>query len=69
VAAAEKFGIRADGVDIDPRRIAQAKVNARKHGVQDRVEFLLGEKKVNLSEATVVTLFWRIADVFLWPIL
>ena len=29
VAAAEQFGIRAIGVDIDPRRIAEAKANAR----------------------------------------
>jgi SAM-dependent methyltransferase len=58
VAAAEKFGIRAVGVDLDPYRISQARRNARKHGVQDRVRFLLADaKKVDVSEATVVTLY------------
>ena len=58
VSAAENFGIRAVGVDIDPRRIAQAKANARKHRVRDRVKFLLMDAtKVDLSEATLVTIY------------
>jgi hypothetical protein len=58
VAAAEKFGIHAVGVDIDPRRIAEAKANARKHGVQDHVRFLLGDaRKIDMSEATLVTMY------------
>ncbi len=58
VAAAEQFGIRAIGVDIDPRRIAEARANARKHGVQDRAEFLVGDvTRMDFSEASVVTLY------------
>ncbi len=58
VAAAEKFGIRAVGVDIDPKRIAEAKANAQRHGVEGRVKFLLKDaKSVDVSEATIVTLY------------
>jgi precorrin-6B methylase 2 len=58
VMAAEKYGIRAVGVDINPRRIAEAKENARRHGVEDRVQFLLGDaKQLDVSAATVVTLY------------
>ncbi len=58
VEAARKFGIRAVGVDIDPRRIAEAEANARKQGVEDRVRFQLTDAKdVDVSEATIVTLF------------
>lgn len=58
VAAAEKYGIRAVGVDIDPGRIAQARANARRHGVQKRVQFILGDAKtVDIKEATVITMF------------
>jgi len=58
VMAAEQYGIRAVGVDINPRRIAEARDNARWHGVEDRVQFLLGDaKQVDVSAATVVTLY------------
>ena len=58
VSAAEKFGIRAVGVDVDPQRIAEARANARRHRVEDRVAFLLQDaKQVDVSEATVVTLY------------
>jgi precorrin-6B methylase 2 len=58
VAAAEKYGIRAVGVDIDPKRISEAQACARRHGVEDRVQFILGDAGiVDFSEATVVTLF------------
>lgn len=58
ISAAKKLGIRAVGVDIDPRRIAQSKANARKQGVSDKVEFLLTDAmSVDFSEATIVTLY------------
>jgi hypothetical protein len=58
IAAAKQFGAQAVGVDIDPRRIAEAKRNAREEGVQDQVRFLLQDaQEVDLSKATVVTLF------------
>jgi hypothetical protein len=58
ISAAKNLGIRAVGVDIDPRRIAESKANARKQGVSDKVEFLLTDAmNVDLSEATIVTLY------------
>ena len=58
VAAAEKYGIRAVGVDINPTRIAEARVNARRHGVEKLVQFILGDaKKLDFTEATVITMF------------
>jgi SAM-dependent methyltransferase len=58
VTAAEKYGIRAVGVDISPRRIAEAQLNARGHGVESRVQFLQADaKKVEISEATVVMIY------------
>jgi SAM-dependent methyltransferase len=69
VAAAEKYGIRAVGVDVNPKRIAEARDNARRHGVERRVEFIQGDaKKMDLGEATVVTMYlgadanFRLAD-------
>lgn len=58
VAAAEKYGVRAVGVDINPERIAKAQANVRRHGVRDRVELRLQDaKQLDISEATVVTMF------------
>ena len=58
MAAAEKYGIRAVGVDINPRRIAEARANARRHGVEGRVNFILGDaQKLDLKEATVVMMY------------
>jgi hypothetical protein len=58
VAAAEKYGIRAVGVDVNPTRIAEARVNARRHGVEKRVQFILGDaKKLDFTEATVITMY------------
>ena len=56
--AAEKYGIRAVGVDINPRRIAEAKDHARIHGVEKNVQFIVGDaKELDVSAATIVTLF------------
>lgn len=58
VAAAQEFGARGVGVDIDPARIAQANAAAQREGVADRVRFLRQDLfSVDLSPATVVTLF------------
>ncbi len=40
IMAAEKFGARGTGVDINPERIKEAEENARKAGVADRVHFV-----------------------------
>jgi precorrin-6B methylase 2 len=58
VTAAEKYGIRAVGVDINPARIAEARMNARRHGVENRVQFVLGDaKQADFREATVVMMY------------
>jgi len=58
IAAAQDFGARGVGVDIDPARIAEANAAARDEGVADRVRFLRQDLfTVDLSPATVVTLF------------
>lgn len=58
VTAAEKFGARGVGIDIDPERIKEAWENARKAGVTERVKFLEQNLfEADLSEATVVTLY------------
>lgn len=58
VTAAKKYGARGTGIDLDPTRIAEAKENAKKAGVQDRATFRVGDLfKTDVSEATVVTLY------------
>ena len=58
VAAAMERGARAIGVDMDPRRIAEANALAATIGVEDRVEFLQEDLlTVDFSEATVLTLY------------
>ena len=65
VIAAKRFGARAVGVDIDSRRIRQAKANARRHRVQHRVRFVQQDAKtVDLSEATVVTMYLSLPGNF-----
>lgn len=58
ITAAQKYGISGVGVDIDPQRIEEAKANAQKAGVSDRVEFRQEDLfKTDFSKATVVTLY------------
>jgi ribosomal protein L11 methylase PrmA len=58
VMAAQKFGARGVGVDIDPKRIEEARANASKAGVSDRAEFRLGDLfNADIRAATVVTLY------------
>jgi SAM-dependent methyltransferase len=58
IAAAKKYGARGFGVDIDPRRIAEANANARKAGVEDRVTFRQQDLfQTSLGEATVLTMY------------
>jgi SAM-dependent methyltransferase len=58
VAAAQKFNARGKGVDINPRRIEQARKNAREAGVSDRVEFVQGDFfQADVRDATVVALY------------
>jgi len=58
ITAAQKYGARGIGVDIDPQRIKESIENARKAGVTDRVRFLEQDLfTVDLKDATVVTLY------------
>jgi SAM-dependent methyltransferase len=71
IAAAQKFGARGVGVDIDANLINQAEANARTAGVDRRVKFLVQDAMtVDVSDATVVTLYLLSAsNVKLRPIL
>jgi 16S rRNA A1518/A1519 N6-dimethyltransferase RsmA/KsgA/DIM1 with predicted DNA glycosylase/AP lyase activity len=56
--AAEKFGARGIGVEIDPKLVKTANDRARKRGLADKVTFIEGDLfKADISEATVVTLY------------
>jgi SAM-dependent methyltransferase len=71
IAAAQKFGARGVGIDIDPRLINEAEANAKAAGVGGRVKFVLGDAlNADVSDATVVTLYLLSAsNVKLRPIL
>lgn len=58
VAAAKKFGCRGFGYDIDPERVAEARENARRNGVEHLVQ--IEERDIftlDLSPASVVMLY------------
>ena len=58
VTAAQKFGARGTGVDINPQRIKEAEDNARQAGVTGKVRFI--EKNLfdaDIHDATIVTLY------------
>lgn len=58
IAAAMAFDVRAVGIDIDPDRVQEARENAEKAGVSDKVTFRQEDLfEADFSEATVVTLY------------
>lgn len=58
IMAAQKFGARGVGVDIEPTLIEQAIANAKSADVADRVTFRVQDAlTVDVSPATVVTLY------------
>lgn len=58
VTAAKKYGARGVGIDLDPKRVEEARQNARRAKVSDRATFLVADLfKSDFSEATVVTLY------------
>jgi len=58
ITAAQRFGVRGIGIDIDPQRIAEANENARKAGVTHLVQFKQADLfATDFGEATVVTLY------------
>jgi ubiquinone/menaquinone biosynthesis C-methylase UbiE len=58
ITAAREHGARGVGIDINPARISEARENAAKAGVTDKVEFKVGDLfEADFSDATVVTLY------------
>lgn len=58
ITAARQYGTRGVGFDIDPARIREAKANAEKAGVSDKVTFVQEDIfKADIRPATVVTLY------------
>jgi len=58
ITAAQKYGARAVGIDINPQRIKEANENLAKANVGDKVKFMNADLfETDLSEATVITLY------------
>lgn len=58
ITAARSFGATGTGIDIDPKRIAEAKANAKAAGVEDKVRFLQQDLlRADFSDADVVSLY------------
>jgi methyltransferase family protein len=58
ITAARKFGTRGIGYDLDPERISEARENARRAGVTDRVRFEQQDIfNAKIADATVVTMY------------
>ena len=58
ITAAQKYGARGVGIDINPERVKEANANLAKAGVGDKVRFLNQDLfETDLSQATVITLY------------
>lgn len=58
VVSAAKRGAEGFGVDLDPKRIAEAVENAKKAGVSDRAQFFQRDLfETDFSRATVLTMY------------
>jgi SAM-dependent methyltransferase len=58
VTAAKKYGVKAIGFDIDPKRIKEARANVKANHVEHLVTIRQADVfKLDLREATVVTLY------------
>ena len=58
IAAAQLYKARGVGVDIDPQRIEESRINAKQADVVDRVQFLQQDLfETDIREATVVALY------------
>lgn len=58
IAAAERYGARGLGVEIDAALVGRATENAKEAGVADRVRFVRGDLfETDLRPASVVTLY------------
>jgi predicted O-methyltransferase YrrM len=58
IAAAKQYGVRAVGIDIDPKLVDEARETARREGVENLVSFRNEDMfAADVREATVVTLY------------
>ena len=58
IMAAQKYGARGVGIEIDPKLVALSRELAREGGVADKVTFLEADMfAANISAATVVMLY------------
>ena len=58
IAAAQKFGARGVGIEIDARLVARSRDNARLANVAERVAFVRGDVLLaDISQASVVTIY------------
>ncbi|HEY3443468.1 MAG TPA: 50S ribosomal protein L11 methyltransferase [Paludibaculum sp.] len=58
IAAATDFGARSIGYDLDPRRVAESRENARRAGVSDRAHFEVRDVlAADISQANVVVMY------------
>ncbi len=58
ITAAQRYGVRAIGVDLNPVRVDEANKNAAKSGVTDKVEFKEQDLfETDLGNATVITMY------------
>ena len=58
IAAAQRYGVRAVGIELDARKVAEARASVLRAGLADRVEIRQGDAlEADLGEASVVTLF------------
>ncbi|MCC7252583.1 class I SAM-dependent methyltransferase [Hyphomicrobium sp.] len=58
ITAAKRYGIQAQGVDLDPQRVIEANENAKREKVADKVTFQKQDLfETDLSQATVITMY------------
>ena len=58
IAAAQEYGARGVGIDINPARIEEARANARDAGVDDHIRFEANDLfDADIHNATVVALY------------
>ena len=58
ITAAQRYGARGVGVELDPELVERARANALEAGVADKVTFVQADLfTIDVSEATVVTMY------------
>jgi len=58
IAAAQRYGVRAVGIELDARRVAEARANVVRAGLSGRIEIRHGDAlEADLGAASVGTLF------------